>query len=131
MANRNESAGDGAASCSAARTGKVTSLSERGTDVPAFTSQHIDRLRDRLAELRSLASVSAVLTDMATRRELRDEDGMYAMEPIDNALPLIGCLMMRLANEGVESADALWESHQQLREHLNQRGGAPKGAAHE
>lgn len=81
-------------------------------DVPSieFDSTAIDVLIARTAEIEALASCSMCLAAME-----RATDNVSGYEMIDDAMPLLADVMMRLAREARQASDQLWEQYQQAR----------------
>ncbi|MGJ7490199.1 hypothetical protein [Variovorax sp. ZT4R33] len=75
-----------------------------------FDSTAIDVLIARTAEIEALASCSMCLAAME-----RATDNVSGYEMIDDAMPLLADVMMRLAREARQASDQLWEQYQQAR----------------
>lgn len=75
-----------------------------------FDSTAIDVLIARTAEIEALASCSMCLAAME-----RATDNVSGYEMIDDAMPLLADVMMRLAREARQASDQLWEQYQEAR----------------
>lgn len=95
--------------------------------LPEFDSSSIDTLRMRLDEISGLASCSAALSDAICGDCCPDR---VTLLPADDALPMLGLVMRRLAGEAKDAADALWQTHEELRNlvKISQEGQPSDGA---
>ena len=88
----------------------------RSLDTVAFDPSAYDVLSMRTTEIEGLASCVVCLTAVE-----RAEDGSFSgYELIDDALPLLGGVIMRLARETREAGDELFAQYQEARNAANE-----------
>lgn len=83
-----------------------------------FNSSALDTLTLRLAQIEALASCASCLS-----AHERTAGGNYAgYELIDDALPLLGTVLMQLSKEARGASDHLWDQYSEARDLANELG---------
>jgi len=88
----------------------------RNTEVIAFDSSAFDTISMRATEIQGLASCVVCLAVVE-----KSEEGRFSgYELIDDALPLLGGVIMRLAREVGEAGDQLFAQYREARDMANE-----------
>jgi hypothetical protein len=87
----------------------------RSLEAIAFDSSAADMISMRFTEIQALASCMVCLSAV----ERSDEGRFAGYELIDDALPLLGGVIMRLAREAGKAGDQLFAQYQEARNVAN------------